>query len=104
MSAIYNTIFYTPLYNTLIALFKTFPWADAGIVVIFLTIIVRFILYPLTQKAIKTQVHMQRINPLLLEIKEKYKDNKEEEARQTLALYKEKGVNPFSGIFVLLLQ
>ncbi|MEX2010476.1 MAG: YidC/Oxa1 family membrane protein insertase [Parcubacteria group bacterium] len=104
MSGIYNTFFYKPLYNTLIAIFETFPWADAGVAVIMLTIIVRFILYPLTKKAIKTQVYMQRINPELLKIKEKYKNNKEEEARQTLALYREKGVNPFSGIFVLLLQ
>lgn len=104
MSAIYHAVFYTPLYNTLILLFKVIPWADAGIVVVLLTIIVRFILFPLSRKAIRTQVHLQQINPELLLIKEKHKGNKEEEARQTMALYKEKGVNPFSGIFVLILQ
>jgi YidC/Oxa1 family membrane protein insertase len=47
---------------------------------------------------------MAEIAPDLERIKEKYKDKPEEQARQTLALYKEKGVNPFSGIFVVLIQ
>ncbi len=100
----FHTLFFIPLYNLLIMLFGVFPWADAGIVVVILTIIVRLILYPLSRKAVVTQVRMQEINPAIQEINEKYKDKPEEKARQTLALYREKGVNPFSGVFVLLIQ
>ena len=104
MSTIYNAIIFNPLYNALIGIFTIFPFADAGIAVILLTIIVRLALFPLSKKAVVTQVRMQEINPALKEIKEKYKDNTEEQARRTLALYKEKGVNPFSGVLVLLIQ
>ncbi len=104
MSFVYNSFIFDPLYNTLIGMFTVVPWIDAGIAVMLLTIIVRLILYPLSKKAVLTQVRMQEINPKLSEIKEKYKNDSQEQAKQTLALYKETGVNPFSGVFVLIIQ
>jgi YidC/Oxa1 family membrane protein insertase len=104
MSSFYHTFFFDPLYNALIALFHILPWADAGIVVVILTIMVRFVLFPLSRKAVHTQVKMQEIGPEVEEIKKKYKDKPDEMARVTLALYREKGVNPFSGILVILIQ
>ena len=104
MSSFYHAFFFDPLYNSLIFLFRVLPWADAGVIVVLLTIIVRLVLYPLSRKAVMTQVRMAEIAPELNGIKEKYKGNSEEQARRTLALYKEKGVNPFSGILVLIIQ
>jgi YidC/Oxa1 family membrane protein insertase len=104
MSFLYHTFFFDPLYNVLILLFKILPWADAGLIVIILTILVRLIIYPLSRKAVLTQVKMAELNPELNKIKEKYKDKAEEQARRTLALYRERGVNPFSGILVIFIQ
>ena len=104
MFFLYHKFFFDPLYNLLVFLFEIFPWADAGILVILLTILVRLIMYPLSRKAVVTQVKMAEIGPELAEIKEKYKDKAEEQARRTLALYKERGVNPFSGILVIVIQ
>ncbi|KKW15524.1 MAG: Membrane protein insertase, YidC/Oxa1 family [Parcubacteria group bacterium GW2011_GWA2_50_10b] len=104
MSFLYHTFFFDPLYNALMLLFKVLPWADAGIIVIILTILVRSAIFPLSRKAVLTQVKMAEIGPELEAIKEKYKDKAEEQARRTLALYKEKGVNPFSGILVIIIQ
>lgn len=104
MSFFYHTFFFDPLYNILVLLFKFLPWADAGIIVILLTILVRLIMFPLSKKAVLTQVRMAEIAPDLAKIKEQYKDRTEEQAKLTLALYKEKGVNPFSGILVIILQ
>lgn len=104
MSFLYHTFFFDPLYNSMILLFKVMPWADAGIVVIILTILVRLLLFPLSRKAVITQVKMAEIGPELEAIKGKHKDKPEEQARRTLALYKEKGVNPFSGIIVIIIQ
>lgn len=103
MSFLYHNFIFNPLYNTLVGLFDVLPWIDAGVAVIVLTLIVRTILFPLSKKSVLTQVKMRQIAPLLEKIKEDYK-NPEEQARQTLALYKEQGVNPFSGIFLILLQ
>ena len=44
------------------------------------------------------------VAPEIAKIKENYKDKAEEQARRTLMLYKEKGVNPFSGILVIIIQ
>jgi YidC/Oxa1 family membrane protein insertase len=47
---------------------------------------------------------MKRIEPEINEIKNKYKDNKQLQAEMTMKLYKEKGINPFSGILLMLIQ
>jgi len=104
MSFLYHTFFFDPLYNILVLLFGLLPWADAGIIVVLLTVLVRLIMFPLSRKAVHTQVRMAEIAPDLAKIKEQYKDRAEEQARLTLALYREKGVNPFSGILVIIVQ
>ena len=104
MSFLYHTFFFDPLYNVLIFFFNILPWIDAGTVVIIVTILVRLIIFPLSRKAVLTQVKMAEIGPDLARIKEKYKDKAEEQAKMTLALYREKGVNPFSGILVIIIQ
>lgn len=103
MSSLFNNLLVEPIYNTFVALFNL-PFVSAGIATVIITILVRFALYPLSKKAVTAQIEMQRINPEIEAIKAKYKDNQEEMARRILALYKEKKVNPFAGIFVLLIQ
>jgi len=104
MSSLYHLVIFNPIYNALIAIFSIASWVDAGIAVILVTIFVRLVLFPLSQKAVVAQVKMQQIAPALQAIKEKHKDNTEEQAKQTLALYKDRGVNPFSGLLVLFIQ
>jgi YidC/Oxa1 family membrane protein insertase len=104
MSFLYHTFFFNPIYNALVLLSDLLPWADAGIIVVLITVLVRLVIFPLSRKAVVTQVQMSQIAPDLEKIKEKYKDNPEEQARRTLELYRERKVNPFSGIFVILLQ
>ncbi|MEK7463741.1 MAG: YidC/Oxa1 family membrane protein insertase [Patescibacteria group bacterium] len=102
-SSIYHTAVFNPLYNGLILLFDTFPWMDAGIVVIIFTIIIRLILFPLSKKAIVTQVRMKEIEPELNNLKKTVTD-KQQQALKVMELYKTKGVNPFSSFFLLFLQ
>lgn len=104
MSYLFNTYLYIPLYNAFIGFIGTFPWIDAGIVVILFTIIIKLILFPLSQKSVRSQIEMKNIQPAIDEIKLKYKDNKQEQALRTMNLYKEKGVNPFSGVFLAFIQ
>jgi YidC/Oxa1 family membrane protein insertase len=104
MSFIYNSLIYRPLYNALILIVKASPLRDAGIAVIVLTLLVRFILYPLSRKAVRTQLKMQEISPELNKIKKDYKDNSQEQAKLTLELYRKNEINPFSGILVIIIQ
>ena len=94
---------YEPLYNGLIALINFIPF-DAGVVVILFTLIVKFILFPLSRKAVKTQIEMKAIAPQLAELKEKYKDDQQQYAVKMLEMYKEHEINPFSTIFLTLVQ
>lgn len=104
MSSFYHTFFFDPLYNLFVALSNTLPWADVGIMVVLLTILVRLALYPLSKKAIETQIKMNEIAPEIEKIKERHKNDAEAQAKATLALYREKKVNPFSSILMILVQ
>lgn len=103
IKTLWNTILYKPLANALIFLMSVIPGGDVGIALIILTIVVKLILFPLTQKSIKSQVAMREIEPDLAKIKAEGL-SKEEEAKRTMALYKDKKVNPFSGCLVILIQ
>jgi len=100
----YTTFIYTPLYNGFIFLADLLPFFDIGIIIILFTIIVKIILFPLSKKAVRTQAMMKMIEPDLKFIKEKYKNDKQTQALETMKLYKEKKVNPFSSILLLFIQ
>lgn len=104
ISAAFNTLVYTPLYNGLIFLVDIIPGHDVGLAVIALTIIVRVILFPLAQRAIQTQKAMREAAPEIEEIKKRLADKREEQAREIFALYKAKGIRPFASFGLLLLQ
>lgn len=80
------------------------PWGDVGIAVIILTIIIRLVLLPFSLSAARTQRTMKVIEPKIKELKEVHKGNKEKEALETLALYREAKVNPFAGILMAFIQ
>lgn len=100
---LYTILIFKPLYNGFIFIFDVFPWIDAGLAVILFTIVVRLILFPLSKKAVVTQVRMKEIEPELNKLKKTVTD-KQEQALKVMALYKSKGVNPFSSFLLLLIQ
>lgn len=104
MVGLFHDFIYTPLYNGLVFLVSIVPGEEVGIAVIILTIIVRILLFPLSRRAIKTQIEMRKIAPEINAIKEKYKNDTQEQARKTFALYKEHNIRPFSGILTLFIQ
>ena len=101
---IFNTVFFNPIYNGLIFLLDTVPFIDVGIAVILVTVVVKLILFPFSLKMVKTQLAVKALEPHITKLKETHKEDKQEQARQTMALYKEKGVNPFSGFLLILIQ
>lgn len=104
ISSIFNALIFQPFYNGLVLLISTLPFFDVGVIVIIFTVIVKVILLPLSVKASKAQLKMKFIEKDLEDIKQKYKDNKEEQAKQTIEYYRKNNINPFAGIFILLIQ
>ncbi len=75
-----------------------------GVVIILLTILVRLLLYPLTAMQFRSMKRMQALKPHMDELRQKYKDNKEELNKQMLQLFRTHRVNPMGGCFPLLIQ
>ena len=75
-----------------------------GVAIILLTIFIRLILYPLMQKQMVSMREMQKIQPLMKAVQDKYKNDKERLNKELMALYKEHKVNPMSGCLPLLIQ
>lgn len=104
MTELFNTVLYQPLFNLLVFLYNTVPGNDIGIAIILLTIAIKLILLPLSNKSTKSQKALQDLQPKMDEIKKKYKDNKEEQAKALMELYKKEKINPLSSCFPLLIQ
>ncbi len=104
ISTLWHTVVYRPLHNILILLVGILPGHSVGLAIIVLTIIVRVALFPLTGKSIRAQKAMKELEPEIKKIREKYKDDKQEQAKKTMELYQEKGVTPFSGCLPLFIQ
>ena len=102
--SVFNLILYQPLFNALILLYQYLPGHDFGIAVIVLTILIKIILYPLGAKGVKSQKALSNLQPKIKEIQEKFKNDKEKQARATMELYKKEKINPFSGCLPLLVQ
>lgn len=93
-----------PVYNVLVFFIDSIRGGDVGLAIIATVIVVKVILYPLSLKAVKTQKLQRELEPVMKELKAKYKDKREELAKATMAAYKEAGMNPFASILVLLVQ
>jgi YidC/Oxa1 family membrane protein insertase len=103
-STIWHTFFFDPIYNALIFFINHIPGGDVGVAIIFLSIVVKLLLVPISLKAARTQHAMRDIEPELRAIKERNKGNRENEARETLELYRTSGVSPFISIILLFIQ
>ncbi|HBC73386.1 MAG: hypothetical protein A2008_02845 [Candidatus Wallbacteria bacterium GWC2_49_35] len=75
-----------------------------GLSIILLTVAIKLLLQPLTNKQTKSMKDMQKIQPHIAELKKKYPDNMQKQNEEVMKLYKEHGINPFSGCLPLLLQ
>lgn len=100
---ILSTLFYIPVYNALVFIIDKMPGHSAGLAVIVLTFIIRIVLFPLSKSSIKTQIQMKKIEPEVAQLKKDIKD-RQAQAQALMKLYKEKGIKPFSGFILLLIQ
>ncbi|MDO8474108.1 MAG: YidC/Oxa1 family membrane protein insertase [bacterium] len=104
LASLYTAVFYQPVFNVLILLYNVVPGKDLGVSIILLTALFRVVMLPLSIKAAVTQKKFTELQPRVKEIQEKFKTNKDQQARELLALYQKEKVNPFAGILPLLIQ
>lgn len=78
--------------------------ANYGIAIIVLTLLIKGILWPLGSKSYRSMGEMKKIQPLMTEIREKYKDDKKKQNEEIMALYRTYKVNPMGGCLPMIVQ
>ncbi len=106
ISALFHAIVFDPIFNLLIGLYDIVPGKDIGIAIILLTVIVKLVMWPLSASALRSQKALADLQPKINELKKKYpaKDQQEELAKATMALYSEEKVNPAASCLPVLIQ
>ncbi|MEE1307958.1 MAG: YidC/Oxa1 family membrane protein insertase [Anaerovibrio sp.] len=79
-------------------------FANYGIAIILMTILVKALMYPLTAKQVRSMKAMQELQPALKKLQKDYKNNPQLLQQKMAELYKEAGVNPLAGCLPLLIQ
>lgn len=92
----------TIMLKTLRFFYSLFP--NYGIAIILLTLLVRLVLYPLTLNQTKAMAKMQKIQPKLRDIQDRFKDDPQKMNEEVMKLYTKNNVNPLSGCLPILLQ
>ncbi|MCA9340920.1 membrane protein insertase YidC [Candidatus Saccharibacteria bacterium] len=100
----FDVLIIQPIFNLLISLYAIIPGGDFGVSIIIFTVIVRFLMYPLTRSMLHQTRAMRKLQPELVKIKKRAGKNREQVAREQMELYKRNGINPFRPIGILLIQ
>lgn len=75
-----------------------------GVAIIILTIIIKLIFWPLSQKSYGSMEQMKKLQPMVAKLREKYGDDKQRLNQETMALYKTYKVNPMGGCLPMVVQ
>ena len=77
---------------------------NVGVAIILVTLMVMLLIFPLTHKQTKSMLAMQALQPKMKELQAKHKDDRQKLSEETMALYKESGVNPLGSCLPLMVQ
>lgn len=104
MADFFNQILYRPIFNALIVVYQYASLRDMGIAIIILTIVVRFLLWPLFRETARYQKLAPKLQSEIKQIQQRHKDNREEQTKALMQLYKDHEINPFTPFLALIIQ
>ncbi|WP_274427008.1 membrane protein insertase YidC [Chelativorans sp. YIM 93263] len=91
-----------PMFYLIDWLFRLF--GNFGVAILATTVIVKLVFFPLANKSYKSMANMKKVQPALLEIREKYADDKMKQQQAMMELYKKEKINPLAGCWPILIQ
>lgn len=100
----FTTLVVQPIFNLLVLIYALLPGHNFGLSIILFTVVIRLLLWPLVKKQLHQAKVMRALQPELKRIKKEAKGDRQKESLMLMELYKERGVNPFGQIGILLLQ
>ena len=99
---------WTPISRILLA---TLNWIhdrvwphNYGLAIMLLTVLIRIVFWPVTHASTVSMKRLQEIQPLINEVRQKYKDNPQKQQKEMMAIYREHKVNPLGGCLPMLIQ
>lgn len=105
---LFQLLLVQPIINILVGIYSGLTFlhipSSLGFSIILLTVVIRLILYPFTASQLKASRKMQQLTPHLSKLKEKHKGDAQRLQKETMALYKEHGVNPAAGCLPVVIQ
>lgn len=75
-----------------------------GVAILLVTVILKVILFPLANKSYKSMARMKNVQPAMMEIREKYGDDKVKQQQAIMELYRKEKINPLAGCWPLIVQ
>lgn len=100
----FTTLIVQPIFNLLVLIYALLPGHNFGIAIIVFTVLVRLLMWPLIKKQLHQVKQMRKVQPELKKIKKAAAGDKRKEQTMMMELYKERGINPFGQIGVMLIQ
>jgi YidC/Oxa1 family membrane protein insertase len=99
-----TTIIIQPIFNLLALIYAIIPGHNFGLAIIVFTIIIRLLMWPLVKKQLRQAKAMRELAPELKKIKAAAKGDRQKESAMTMELYKEREINPFASLGILIVQ
>ena len=75
-----------------------------GLAILLLTVLIKIAFFPLANKSYRSMSRLKKLQPKMVEIRERYKDDRQRQNQAMMELYKKEGANPMSGCFPILIQ
>lgn len=104
IAQVFNVLIAQPIFNLLIIIVAILPGHNLGMAIIIFTILVRLALYPLLKKQLHHAIAMRKLQPEMKKIKKAAAGDKQQESKLMMELYKEREINPFASIGIILAQ
>ncbi len=101
---LWHDLIYLPLYNLLIFLYSISPGPDVGLALIFLTVLIRLALLPFSIRSARTELRLEKIKPILDQIRHRYRYNIEKQREATRRLLKKNKIGIYSNFFSIVFQ
>ena len=101
---IFTTVIIQPIFNLLVLIYGLLPGHNFGLAIVLFTILVRLAMWPLVKKQLKHAKAMRELTPELKKIKAAAKGDRQKESAMTMELYKEREINPFASLGIVLVQ
>ena len=100
----FNTLIVQPIFNLLVLIYSLLPGHNFGLAIIIFTVLIRLAMWPLVKKQINHAKAMRELAPEIKKIKAAAKGDRQKESAMTMELYKEREINPFASLGIVLVQ